>query len=239
MVVAIGKDKYYAVLKDLPTLVESHKTVDNESFYKIADVGQVLEVSSVKESEGHRRPHFDEINNGLFSQQSSSEKKQRKKKRKLDDAMDDSGLTPPMYQIRHTFSKLDDDSGIDPKDVKRLDSLFVELEAEVNKRERSAEEAAKPFVYEELVDEEPFMEYWDDVTVLDQGNNDFISSARKAYDAAYERYLQKHPGMKQQEGQTGETGQSKDVEQKAAQMPFSQTQQKSSGQAGAKPPGSA
>ena len=63
---------------------------------------------------------------------------------------------------------MDDDSGIDPKEIARIDSLLVELEAEVTKQERSAEEASKAYVSEELIDEEPYMEYWDEVTVLNQ-----------------------------------------------------------------------
>ena len=183
------------MLKDLPTLVETHKTLDSVSYYKVADVGQVLEVSNVKETPTSRRPTFAEIDNSIFASVKSKTSTSSPKKRKVDDYVDDNGLTPPTFKIKQKLAKLDDDSGIDPKEVAKIDGLFVELEAEVTKRERSAEEASKPFVFDELVDEEPYMEYWDEVTVLDQGKDDFVSSAKKAYDLAYERYLQKHPHL--------------------------------------------
>ena len=185
----LGNDRYFAVLKDLPTLVETHKTLDKVVYYKVADIGQVLEVSNIKDIPGNSRPNFDQISNepdvpGML-----------KSKRKPNDFTMDSGLTPPTVGIKEGLKE--SQLKVDPLDVNKMDSLFVELEGEVTKRERSAEEAHKPYVFEEIIDEEPYMEYWDEKTEIEQGKDNFLSSARKAYNLAYERYLKKNPHLKE------------------------------------------
>ena len=37
---SVGHDAYKVTLADLPTVVETHKTLDGKTFYKSADVGQ-------------------------------------------------------------------------------------------------------------------------------------------------------------------------------------------------------
>lgn len=185
---AIGSDRYYAVLKDLPTIIESLKSLEDVSYYKVADIGQILEVSSVRIMPGSIRPAFDEIDNSGYERNLSQP-------RKPNDFELDHGLTPPTANIKQRLSKSDEMAGIDPKDIKKFDSLLVELEAEVTKRERSGEEAHKPYEFQELIDEEPFMEYWDETMKLNQGRDNFLSSAKKAYEIAYDRYLQKNPHL--------------------------------------------
>lgn len=52
---SIGDDEYPALLSNLPTPVESHKTFNNKIFLKSADIGQVLHVfHSEKERESHK-----------------------------------------------------------------------------------------------------------------------------------------------------------------------------------------
>ena len=79
----------------------------------------------------------------------------------------------------------------------------MDIEADLVKRERSADEHAKAYVYEELILEEPYMHYWDDVTTIEMGQDGFISSVQEAYDRAYSRYEKrdkfKHQGQQQKD----------------------------------------
>lgn len=46
-----GVEKYKVVLCDLPCVVETHRTVDNRTYYKSGDVGQLLLVQNEDENE--------------------------------------------------------------------------------------------------------------------------------------------------------------------------------------------
>lgn len=184
----LGNDRYFAALKDLPTYVETHKTLDDVGYYKVSDIGQILEVSNIKDIPGNSRPTFDEISN------EPKDDVKENKKRDPNDFTLDNGLTPPTIGIKDGFKEIS--TKVDPNDVKKFDGLLLELESEIAKRERSTEEAHKPYVFEEIIDEEPYMEYWDEKTEIEQGKDNFLSSTRKAYDLAYERYLKVHPEPK-------------------------------------------
>lgn len=166
----------------MPTLVETHKTIDSIAYYKVSDVGQILEVSSVKDIPGNSRPKFDDISNEALHTEPT-------KPRSSDDYTIPSGLLNTTVNIKEAMKE--DQIKVDPIDIKEMDTLYAELDSDVTRREKSTEEAHKPFIYEELVDEEPYMEYWDERTEIEQGKDNFLSSARKAYDVAYERYSKK------------------------------------------------
>mmetsp|Transcript_18471 Transcript_18471/g.23518 ORF Transcript_18471/g.23518 Transcript_18471/m.23518 type:complete len:524 (+) Transcript_18471:29-1600(+) len=167
----IGEDQYYATLIDLPCIVETQKTMDQVSYYKTGDIGQMLLVHNARVGE-EPRPGTVGISPG---------------ERKF--AAED-GLTPPMKEIKTRFGSLHPPKDVDPEILGQIDKELVDLEADLVKRERSTDEHAKPFEYEELIDMEPYMYYWDDVTTLERGEDNFVASAKAAYDLAYERYEQ-------------------------------------------------
>ena len=136
--------------------------MDNSCFYKSSEIGQVLQV--------HNRV---------------SQGKPEAVPTELDD-----GVAPPLTGIRARYKKLAKKSFAedgDPNILEKVDRELVDIEADLVKRERSADEHAKPYVYEELIEEEPYMHYWDDVTVIEMGSDNFLNSAKEAYDKAYTR----------------------------------------------------
>ncbi|GBG32031.1 Transcription initiation factor TFIID subunit 7 [Hondaea fermentalgiana] len=184
LVFKIGDDAYYATLRDLPTVVETEKTKDSYVYYKSADVAQVVEVQNIKVGSKPRPevPHL----------------------------MDD-GLTPPMKQARsQRFSRMDRTvrNGLpEEKDertrlVGRMDqqlrkivaSLPAKTQAGANvnlaTQDKLSEDKTTVLQYDELVDMEPFMQYWDDRTIIKQGTDNFLTDSRRAYDLAFENYLQ-------------------------------------------------
>ena len=179
-------------MKDSPSLIEAHKTLDNTAFFKLSDLHQILEVSdreitdaelniSSIEVKNEAIPAFDDIDNSGI--------KSTKKQRKENDFTMEHGLTAPMAFCKEKFEakKTEGLGNLSKEMLQSVGDVLVELEAEVAKRERSAEEAGKPYVYDELVDELPFMKNWDDVTTLDQGTDDFKSSAAKIVENALKK----------------------------------------------------
>eukprot|EP00026_Physarum_polycephalum_P008248 Phypoly_transcript_08328.p1 GENE.Phypoly_transcript_08328~~Phypoly_transcript_08328.p1 ORF type:complete len:456 (+),score=143.08 Phypoly_transcript_08328:100-1467(+) len=57
----VGRKKYDAYLVDLPCIVESHKTLDKTTYYKSADIGQMLVVQDPKEPQPPP-PEFSSLN---------------------------------------------------------------------------------------------------------------------------------------------------------------------------------
>eukprot|EP00516_Mucochytrium_quahogii_P002855 CAMPEP_0203757610 /NCGR_PEP_ID=MMETSP0098-20131031/10595_1 /ASSEMBLY_ACC=CAM_ASM_000208 /TAXON_ID=96639 /ORGANISM=" , Strain NY0313808BC1" /LENGTH=482 /DNA_ID=CAMNT_0050649835 /DNA_START=162 /DNA_END=1610 /DNA_ORIENTATION=+ len=189
----ISDEKYYATLRDLPTRVESLKTKDSEVYYKSNDVGQILEVHDVVVG-SKPRPEVSKI-------------------------MDD-GLTPPMAQAHsQRFRRMDRSSklNLEEKDrmklVRKLDDELFQIVDKLSKQKTDE------FVHEELVDMEPHMHYWDNVTVIRQGGDNFVSESRKAYDYAYEKYKEKagndsKPGKKK----SSSSSQAREKPKKTIQM---------------------
>mmetsp|Transcript_21396 Transcript_21396/g.39843 ORF Transcript_21396/g.39843 Transcript_21396/m.39843 type:complete len:471 (+) Transcript_21396:222-1634(+) len=171
----IGQDKYYAKLRDLPSVVETLKTKKSDSgvVYKSANVSQILEVSNAKVGE-KPRPDVSELA--------------------------DDGLTPPMAKARskrfHNMDRavkhdLPPDQGKDGERarlVRKMDNELYEIVENLSKQN------AEVFVHEEVIEMEPFMHYWDTKTVIHQGSDNFLTESRKAYDLAYERYVKKTGG---------------------------------------------
>ncbi|KND01768.1 uncharacterized protein SPPG_03559 [Spizellomyces punctatus DAOM BR117] len=60
----LGADSYRAKLVDLPCIIESHKTLDNKQFYKVADISQMLVVDGPAQTTPPQEPqqplHHDE-----------------------------------------------------------------------------------------------------------------------------------------------------------------------------------
>jgi len=164
---SIGCDNFYATLRDLPTIVESHKTKNTEDLYKSADISHVLQV------------HTDMVG---------------KDTRPTIDPLLEDGLTPAMkYARSERFSKVK--PTVLSFDDKEKSSLIKKLDQElcvmVEKLENSKGSTGEKFVYEEIIPMEHYMEYWDDTTVVKQNADNFLSDSRLAYDHAFLNYSEK------------------------------------------------
>jgi len=48
LIFQLGTDEYFATLRDLPTIVETHKTKNSYVYYKSAEISQVLQVHDAR-----------------------------------------------------------------------------------------------------------------------------------------------------------------------------------------------
>lgn len=85
----IGKQLYAAKLVDLPSIIESHKTLDNKQIFKIADISQMLLVERPISSEAE-----------AMQSAGSSRDAPDAKAFNIDDFIYPHGITPPMRWAR-------------------------------------------------------------------------------------------------------------------------------------------
>lgn len=182
-----GEDEYYATLVTLPCVIEAQKTTDNVNVYKSGNVTQMLLVHDVKASSGLPRPNIDanDMHQGTYAH----------------------GLTPPMRRVApDRYAKLNPaaraaDDKLLTDDIRRADTLLFDFKQLVLQKDRRPEVApvAKEskgkkhhqpiqpstyFVHEEVIDAEPWMEYADEVIVVEQGDDNFKSSTKQAQSIA-------------------------------------------------------
>lgn len=112
-VVHVGDSLFSAKLVDLPTITESHKTLDNRQFFKVADIAQMLVVE------------------GKIADESQASSSVAGKGFNIDDFIYPHGITPPMHWARkRRFRKRAARRAIETveKEVERL--LKVDKKAE-------------------------------------------------------------------------------------------------------------
>ncbi|ALC42273.1 Taf7, partial [Drosophila busckii] len=134
----------YAKLVDLPTVVESYKTIDNKSFYKSADICQILICKEEPEEE---------------TEKESPNKNKKKDPNKVDKKyLWPHGITPPCKNVRKrrfrkTLKKKNVETPEIEKEVKhllRIDNEAVRVEYEIiNEEDKPMDELdqsdVKPF----------------------------------------------------------------------------------------------
>ncbi|CDR99403.1 hypothetical protein [Sporisorium scitamineum] len=81
-VVHVGDSLFSAKLVDLPTITESHKTLDNRQFFKVADIAQMLVVE------------------GKITDESQASSSGNGKAFNIEDFVYPHGITPPMHWAR-------------------------------------------------------------------------------------------------------------------------------------------
>ncbi|XP_070553985.1 transcription initiation factor TFIID subunit 7-like [Ptychodera flava] len=137
--VRLEGDAYAAKLVDLPCTIESHKTTDRKTFYKTADIAQMLICTT---DEPDPVPEEDELH--------------PKKKEKLEKKFQwNHGITPPLKNVRKrrfrkTAKKKYIESPDTEKEVKRL--FRVDTEAIVVRYEVIADEEGKEEMKPGLLD---------------------------------------------------------------------------------------
>ena len=204
-----GEDEYYATLVHLPCIIEVQKSTDNANLYKTGDVGQMLLVHDVKVSSGLPRPDIDstDMHGDVFAH----------------------GITPPMRRVApdrfanvsSTARRLEANLTMD--DVRRADDLLFEFKQLVLQKHRKVDAPAPnkqkktgpgtsaitassnntTFVYEEIIDAEPWMEFADDVIYIEQGDDHFRSSTKKARTKALENKFMQEETRKNNMRATG------------------------------------
>lgn len=119
-----------AKVVDLPTVIESLKTIDNKSFYKTADISQMM----VCKSEGEQAP----------AEEESPTKNKKKDPNKVDKKfLHPHGITPPTKNVRKRRFR---------KTLKKKSAEAPEIEKEVKRLLRADNEAIS--VTWEIVNEE-------------------------------------------------------------------------------------
>lgn len=146
--VRVGKSALSGKLLDVPTIVESFKTVDKKSFYKTADICQMLNCT---EECGDPDVEIDEA-------EQTSHKKERK-------FMFNHGVTPPLKNVRKrrfrkTARKKHQDCPEVEKELKRLlradvqaENVTFELLADEEKGEENPSLLSSPLPHEEQENE--------------------------------------------------------------------------------------
>ncbi|KAH8295362.1 hypothetical protein KR018_010413 [Drosophila ironensis] len=134
--VRLDEQMLYAKLVDLPTVVESYKTIDNKSFYKSADICQLLICKEEPEDE---------------TEKESPNKNKKKDPNKVDKKyLWPHGITPPCKNVRKrrfrkTLKKKNVEAPEIEKEVKhllRIDNEAVRVEYEIiNEEDKPADDS--------------------------------------------------------------------------------------------------
>lgn len=142
--VRVGKSALSGKLMDLPTIVESFKTVDKKSFYKTADICQMLNCT--------------EESNDPNVENDEAEQTSHKKEKKF---VFNHGVTPPLKNVRKrrfrkTARKKHQESPEVEKELKRLlradvqaESVTFELLADEEKGEETPSLLSSPLPHEQ------------------------------------------------------------------------------------------
>eukprot|EP00924_Labyrinthula_sp_SR-Ha-C_P004779 snap_masked-scaffold_1-processed-gene-11.29-mRNA-1 protein AED:1.00 eAED:1.00 QI:0/-1/0/1/-1/1/1/0/234 len=168
----IEQDYYYASLLKSPVHLELHKSKKKQEtdLYKLSDIHKVLRVSLVKTSDGNRPINYQDKSEGIAPD----------------------GLTKPAKGIKKKLEEYKKNKilGVSSTELAKSSELLEDLEEEVMKREKSNQkEALKPFIYEEVIEEEPFMSYWDERTIINQGEDNYTKDCKEAFEKAYQKYI--------------------------------------------------
>ncbi|CAO1632697.1 unnamed protein product [Parajaminaea phylloscopi] len=97
----VGKDMFSARLVDLPTLIESHKTLDNRRLFKVADISQMLlathlirdESEVTRQQQSHSEAPTPSVSSSLDEHAVGADFN-------IDDFIYPHGITPPMKWAR-------------------------------------------------------------------------------------------------------------------------------------------